>query len=63
MAKIKLMRGGNRDIRRWKTTYPETNRRIMDYKNIPLFYRLCFLLADRLPEWLVRAASAAVKIF
>lgn len=48
-AKIKMLRGKNKDIERWKITYPETNRHIMAYKNIPLPYRLLFLLAEKLP--------------
>ena len=57
-AKIKMLRGRKRDVVRWKSTYPETNRYIMSYKNIPLFYRLCFYFADRLPTWLVKAVAA-----
>lgn len=48
-AKIKMLRGKNKDIERWKSTYPETNRHIMAYKNIPLLYRLLFLMAEKLP--------------
>lgn len=48
-AKIKMLRGKNKDIERWKSTYPETNRHIMAYKNIPLPYRLLFLMAEKLP--------------
>ena len=47
-AKIKMLRGKNKDIERWKSTYPETNRHIMAYKNIPLPYRLLFLMAEKL---------------
>lgn len=48
-AKIKMLRGKNKDIERWKSTYPETNRHIMAYKNIPLPNRLLFLMAEKLP--------------
>lgn len=47
-AKIKLMRRGTRDVKRWKATFPETNRNIMGYKNIPFVYRLAFWTAARI---------------
>lgn len=49
-AKIKMLRGNKKDIVRWKNTYPETNRHIMAYKNIPLHYRLLFFMAENLPS-------------
>lgn len=54
-AKIKMLRGRRRDLDRWKSTFPETNRNIMSYKNIPFPYRLAFYMADRLPAPLVKA--------
>lgn len=48
-AKIKMLRGKGKDIERWKSTYPETNRHIMAYKNIPFHYRLLFYMAENLP--------------
>ena len=47
-AKIKLMRRGTRDVKRWKATFPETNRNIMGYKNIPFLYRMAFWTAARI---------------
>lgn len=61
-AKIKLLRGNRRRLHEWKTTFPETNRQIMSYKNIPLRYRLCFYAADRLPEWLVKTIFFLARI-
>lgn len=49
-AKIKMLRGNKKDIVCWKNTYPETNRHIMAYKNIPLHYRLLFFMAENLPS-------------
>lgn len=48
-AKIKMLRGSNRNIKLWKTTYPDANVHIFAYRNIPLLYRILFYLADRLP--------------
>ena len=62
-AKIKMLRGSHRDIVRWRSTYPETNAHIWSFSNIPYVYRLCFLLADRLPLWMVKAAIAVARIF
>lgn len=44
-AKIKMLRGPRKDLRRWAATYPESNRRIMSYRSIPFGYRLLFQAA------------------
>lgn len=62
-AKIKLMRGRTRNLALWKSTYPESNRHIMDYDNIPYLYRVGFYLADRLPRWLVSTIIGIARIF
>lgn len=46
IAKVKYLRRGTFNFRKWKTTIPEANTRIMTYKNIPLPYRIAFLLAN-----------------
>ena len=56
-AKIKLMRGATRDAVRWKNTFPESNRHIMGYRNIPLHYRIAFLLAYMMPLPVLRIAD------
>ncbi len=48
-AKIKMLRGRNKDLRRWKSTYPETNEGIMRYRHVPLPYRIAFYLVAHLP--------------
>ena len=48
-AKIKMLRCRNRNIRLWKTTFPDANAGILAYRNIPWHYRILFYLADRLP--------------
>ena len=56
-SKIKMLRGGNRDPRRWKSTFPESNKLMMSYPGIPLYYKIAFLLCDKLPLWLTTAAA------
>lgn len=60
-AKIKLMRRGTRDVERWKATFPETNRHIMSYKNIPLYYRLAFWSAAHTPTFLLKCADRLLR--
>ncbi len=60
-AKIKMLRGRNKDLLRWKATYPETNIGIMRYRHVPLPYRMAFYLANRLPEWLVSLILSSGK--
>ncbi|MFI3239973.1 MAG: glycosyltransferase family 2 protein [Bacteroidales bacterium] len=44
-AKIKMLRGTPREYRRWRETYPETNRGILSrYPHIPLSYRILFYI-------------------
>ena len=52
-AKIKLLRGKDRDIRRWKATFPETNEGILRYRNVPWHYRILFFMVNILPVGLV----------
>lgn len=45
-AKIKMLRTSPRQFRRWKYTYPESNKHILSYKDIPMHYRLLFYITD-----------------
>lgn len=47
-SKIKMLRTSPRQYRRWKHTFPESNRHIMSYTDIPLHYRILFYLAAHL---------------
>lgn len=56
-AKIKYLRGRGKDVKAWKTTFPEVNCGIMRQRTIPLHYRLLFLLAAKLPTPLTQAIA------
>ncbi len=45
-SKIKMLRTKPRQYSRWKHTYPEANKHIMSYSDIPLHYRLAFFIAN-----------------
>lgn len=60
-AKIKLLRGHNIDVRKWKNTFPETNRGILSYGYIQLKFRLAFFLVNLLPANFTQAIADAVK--
>ena len=60
-AKIKFLRGRNRDFAAWKRTFPETNNGILRYRHIPLHYRLLFFLADILPTRLCQYISDKIS--
>lgn len=47
-AKIKMLRTSPRQFKRWKATYPESNKHIMSYNDVPLHYRILFYWADKL---------------
>lgn len=48
IAKIKMLRTSPRQYHRWKHTFPEANRHIMSYTDIPYHYRILFYIAARL---------------
>jgi glycosyltransferase involved in cell wall biosynthesis len=48
-AKIKMLRGSQINVSRWKSTYPEVNTAIMHYHNVPVPYRLMFSAVNILP--------------
>lgn len=54
-AKIKLLRGRDCDVRKWRETYPEVNASIMSITQLSLPMRIAFRLADILPVKIVRA--------
>lgn len=47
-AKIKMLRTTPKQFRLWKRTYPESNKHIMSYTDIPLHYRILFYLANKI---------------
>ena len=48
IAKIKMLRTSPCQYRRWKHTFPESNRQIMSYTDIPFHYRVLFYIAAHL---------------
>ncbi|MDE5687922.1 MAG: glycosyltransferase [Paramuribaculum sp.] len=48
-AKIKLLRSADRDVAKWKETFPEVNGAIMSLRQMPLYLRVAFWLVDRMP--------------
>ena len=45
-SKIKMLRTTPRQYKRWKNTYPESNKYIMSYRDIPFHYRILFYIAN-----------------
>ncbi|MDD2961372.1 MAG: glycosyltransferase family 2 protein [Muribaculaceae bacterium] len=62
-AKIKMLRGANINIKRWKETYPETNKMIFSFHQIPLIYRILFKAVDLLPTWITQSTASIYNIF
>lgn len=48
-AKVKLLRGRDKDVRRWKDTFPEVNSRIMGIRHVAWWWKLMFALVAALP--------------
>ncbi len=51
-AKIKYLRGKNRNFEKWATTFPESNSGIMRYRNVPIYYRLMFFTVAKMPAFI-----------
>lgn len=56
-AKVKLLRGCRRDVARWKSTYPEVNRRVPRLRHVSVFHRLLFTAVAVLPTGLSQTIS------
>lgn len=62
-AKIKMLRGKEKDFEGWKKTFPETNIDIMKYKFIPLHYRIAFQFAKILPTPILNLGASISQLF
>lgn len=60
-SKVKLLRGKDKDVARWKQTFPEVNSRIMGMRQLGLHYRLLFTIVNILPisftQWIADHTS------
>ncbi len=61
IAKVKYLRGPNKDVALWKSTFPEVNRRIMSTRSIPLHFRLMMWLTAKLPTPLTQRISNLIS--
>lgn len=50
IAKVKFLRGKNKNIKAWKSTFPEVNRGVLSIRHIPLRYRILFAAVNNLPS-------------
>ncbi|MDE6321952.1 MAG: glycosyltransferase [Muribaculaceae bacterium] len=57
IAKVKYLRGRNKEVELWKTTFPEVNRRIMSITPVKLHYRLAFWLTAKLPTRITQSIA------
>lgn len=54
-AKIKFLRGADRDIPKWRTTFPEVNSAVMSLTPLPFLLRLGFRTLVSMPDSLATA--------
>ncbi len=57
IAKVKYLRGNNKNVALWKSTFPEVNRHIMSITPVKLHYRLAFWLTAKLPDKIVQTIA------
>lgn len=62
-AKVKMLRGRDKDVARWKNTFPEVNSRIMGLRHIALHWRLIFALVAAMPTTLTQWIADRCDIF
>lgn len=62
-AKIKLLRGAYCDVTKWKETFPEVNKNIMQITTLPLMLRTGIFILDRLPVKWTEAVCRTVDRF
>lgn len=62
-AKVKLLRGRDKDVARWKETFPEVNGKIMRLRHIRLPHRILFSIVAWLPAGLVQKIADLCQVF
>lgn len=62
-AKVKMLRGRDKNVRRWLKTFPEVNRRIMRLRHIGLHWRLLFTAVATLPAGLTQWLADFCTLF
>lgn len=62
-AKVKMLRGRDKDVARWKNTFPEVNSRIMGLRHIALHWRLIFALVAAMPTAFTQWIADRCDIF
>lgn len=62
-AKIKMLRGRDKDVTRWKKTFPEVNGRILGLRHIALHWRLLFAVVAALPTALTQRVADFCDMF
>lgn len=62
-SKIKMLRGREKDIAKWKETFPESNAHILTYKHIPKHFRILFHLVYILPTSVTQYVADRCEIF
>lgn len=62
-AKIKMLRGRDKDVSRWKATFSEVNSRILSLRHISLYYRLLFAVVAWLPMGITQWIADCCDIF
>lgn len=63
IAKVKYLRGKDKDIQAWKNTFPEVNGRIMGISGVKWYYRTAFWLVANLPTRLCQWIADRCRIF
>lgn len=53
-AKVKMLRGRDKDVARWKGTFPEVNPRIMHLRHLKWYWRILFGAVAALPTGLTQ---------
>ncbi len=61
LSKVKMLRGNNKNIQRWKTTFPESNSGIMHLRHINPFHRIIFALLTKLPTGFSQWVADKIK--
>ncbi len=62
-AKVKMLRGRNKDVRLWKQTFPEVNGVILKLRHIPIYFRLMFYAVAVLPTAFTQLMADSCRIF
>jgi len=63
ISKVRYMRGRNKDVAKWKNTFPEVNEHILGLRHVKWYWRLLFRMVSVLPVGTLQKVADMCDVF